>query len=360
MSVPFICNVPVTASAADPSAPLLYGHGLLGTKREGNGGSTVRLRERNFTVCSVDWAGMSEFDQLVVAGILQEASGMPIMADRLQQAHLNFAYVGRALIHPEGLAAQPAFQDGDGQPLIDVDAPLSYDGNSQGGIMGGATVALSPDIQRGVLGVPGMNYSTLLNRSLAFEQRELGAIYNANYPDPIERQLGFGLLQMLWDRGENNGYAHATTTSPLPNTPAKEVLLQVAFGDHLVTPLAAEVQARAYGARLLQTSLAEGRHWSDDPAFGLGVFDVDGDGAPQPHTGSALVYFDSGNSVPPSVNLPPVFDGEVDPHEDPRRDQLGADQRRTFLLTGVVEDVRDGAPYWTVECRGPFNPVACG
>ena len=46
---------------------------------------------------------------------------------------------------------------------------LYYDGNSQGGIIGGALMALEPDAEHGVLGVPGMNYSTLLNRSTDFE-----------------------------------------------------------------------------------------------------------------------------------------------------------------------------------------------
>ena len=46
---------------------------------------------------------------------------------------------------------------------------LFYDGNSQGGIMGGALTAVAPDFNRAVLGVPGMNYSTLLQRSVDFE-----------------------------------------------------------------------------------------------------------------------------------------------------------------------------------------------
>ncbi len=36
--------------------------------------------------------------------------------------------------------------------------------------MGGALTAVSPDIRRAVLGVPAMNYSTLLNRSADFPE----------------------------------------------------------------------------------------------------------------------------------------------------------------------------------------------
>jgi hypothetical protein len=39
-----------------------------------------------------------------------------------------------------------------------------------------------------------------------------------SYPDETERPLVLNLIQMLWDRGEPNGYAHRITTNPLPDT----------------------------------------------------------------------------------------------------------------------------------------------
>jgi hypothetical protein len=354
LSVPFVCNIPSTATADAPADPMLYGHGLLGTRTQANGFSTALLRERNFAPCGVDFTGMSTFDQPNVIATLQDMSGFGRLADRLQQGLLNFQFVGRALSHPGGLAADPRFQDAEGAPLIDVDT-LSYTGISQGGILGGAVVALAPDLTNGVIDVTGINYSTLLNRSVDWEGAAVGNLYYGYYRDPAERQLGFALMQMLWDRGEGSGYARRTTHDPLPNTPPHNLLMHVAFGDYQVANVAAEVHARSAGARLLQTSLADGRHWSDDPSFGLATFDVAGDGSILPHTGSALVYFDSGNDVPPSVNLPPR-DAGGDPHSDPRGDLAGTDQRATFLRTGTVVDVYDGEPYWTQVCRGAINP----
>ena len=52
--------------------------------------------------------------------------------------------------------------------FCDTRAGVVYDGNSQGGILGGVLVAVSPDVKRGVLGVTAMNYSILLNRSVDF------------------------------------------------------------------------------------------------------------------------------------------------------------------------------------------------
>ena len=58
---------------------------------------------------------------------------------------LNFLYLGRAMIHANGCAPIAAFQSG-GNPVIDT-SQLFYDGNSQGGILGGALTAVAPDFK---------------------------------------------------------------------------------------------------------------------------------------------------------------------------------------------------------------------
>jgi hypothetical protein len=221
-------------------------------------------------------------------------------------------------------------------------------------------VALAPDVRKASLGVPGGNYSTLLNRSVDWEGA-YGEVLYAAYPDKADQQLIFALLQMLWDRSETNGYTHALTDRPLPNTPAHRVLFQLAYADHQVANIAAEVDARTSGARLLQTSLAPGRHWADvtgERTFGLEVFDLDPEtGLPLPHEGSAIMYVDSGNDPGPLGNTPPR--DQTDPHGDPRADRAAHEQKTRFLRTGVVHDTRAGEPYWADRCRGPAHPAGC-
>jgi hypothetical protein len=94
--------------------------------------------------------------------------------------------------------------------------------------MGGIATAVSTEWTRAVLGVPAMNYSILLQRSIDWDTYRL--VYDPAYPDEVERQLGIILIQMLWDRGEANGYANHLTDDPLPNTPPHTVLMHVAFG----------------------------------------------------------------------------------------------------------------------------------
>lgn len=336
----FQCIIPRAALAdalatAVPARASIYGHGLLGQHTE-VGASNVRnmANEHNFVFCATRWIGMSAEDVPNAIAILQEMSGFPSFADRLQQAMVNQLFLARLMIHPQGFISDPAFQDGDGNPVIDT-SDVFYDGNSQGGIFGGVVMAIAQDITRGVLGVPGMNYSLLLHRSVDFDLYK--TFFHPAYPDEMVRPLCLALIQMLWDRAEPNGYARHIKYDPLPNTPSHDVLLHVAFGDHQVANVATEIEARTIGIPIHQPAIAPGRHSDVDPYFGI-------DPIPSyPHFGSALIIWDSGAPTPPIDNLPPR-DGS-DPHSDPRNSAIGRQQKSDFLQTGgFVSDVCSGAP----------------
>jgi hypothetical protein len=338
----FTCKIPRSSgvngtdpAAVKPARLSLYGHGLLGGQSEVGGSNVQKMADENDVMfCATDWIGMATEDVPNVATILADMSSFPTLPDRAQQGFLNFLFLGRAM--KKGFASDPAFQGPGGTPVIDT-SDLFYDGNSQGGIMGGALMAIAQDITRGVLGVPAMNYSTLLDRSVDFATYE--SVFNASYPSELDRQIVFGLIQMLWDRGEANGYAHHMTTDPLPGTPAHAVLMHVAYGDHQVANVAAEVEARTIGAGTNAGYLAPGRHWSVDPSYGIPVI---GTG----WTGSAFVYWDSGSDTPPNGNVPPTAATvRGDPHSDPRSTRLARDQKSAFLRTnGVFVDVCGGGP----------------
>ena len=347
----FRCRIPL-----DKGTPVmmgLYGHGLLGSRSQI--GDIRSPGEYGFGGCALDWIGMATEDVPTVAAILADLSRFPSLPDRSQQGFLNFLYAGRAMVHPKGFASDEAFQRDDGTPLIRTatatETPLYYDGNSQGGILGAGLMSVSVDAERGILGVPGNNYSTLLNRSVDCEGA-YGEAYYATYQNKAEQQLGFALIQMLWDRSEGNGYAHHTTTDPLRNTIPHEVMWQVAWSDHQVSNHAAEVSARTTGSPVMVPNLQRptGNHhweksWLIDPA---NLFSPT---ATYPHQGSALVYWDSGNTTPPNGNLPPTHNG--DPHGHPRSELAAAWQEAHFILTGQMADVCQGAPYLTR--RHPSN-----
>jgi len=336
----FICLIPRAAlpagtAAATAARAAIYGHGLLGSNDEVNAGNVEAMaNEHNFVFCATKWIGMADEDVPNAIGILRDLSKFPTLTDRLQQAMLNQLYLARLMIHPQGFVANPAFQNSSGDPVIDTSA-VYYDGNSQGGIYGGTVIAIAQDIKRGVLGVPGMNYSLLLTRSSDFTVYA-GLLY-PSYPNEFHRPLGLALIQMLWDRSDPNGYAHHMTSDPLPNTPPHKVLLHEAFGDHQVANVATEVEARTIGAFIHQPALAAGRHSDVMPYFAIPPIPTN------PFDGSAFIVWDSGAATPPITNTAPNV-GD-DPHSDPRSSPVARQQKSDFLQPdGTVVDVCNGAP----------------
>jgi hypothetical protein len=120
-------------------------------------------------------------------------------------------------------------------------------------------MAIAQDITRGVLGVPGINYSNLLTRSSDFPAYA-GFLYPA-YPNELTRQLLLSLIQQLWDRTDPNGLARYITNNNLPGTPQHFVMLHEAFGDHQVSNLATQIEARTIGASVHSPMLNRGRSY---------------------------------------------------------------------------------------------------
>lgn len=338
---PFVCNVPVAAIITpEPAHLVIYGHGLLGDHHEIDAGNVTDMgNEHNVVHCATKWAGMSEDDVANAASTLTNMGNFRTVADRLQQGVLNQIFLGRLMTKPGGLADLPRLRRANGQPLVDA-THLDYDGNSQGGIMGLMLAAVSPDIERAVLGVPGMNYSLLLPRSVDFDTYE--AVMKPAYPNDLDRTLIFGATQMLWDRGEGGGYAQHLTSDPYADTPVKQVLLDVALGDHQVTPLSAMVEARTIGATIHRPVAAAGRWAETEPGWGL-------ESTVYPSRGSAIIMWDSGVNPIPLENRPPRA-GD-DSHEDPRADRTVREQKATFLFLNRLDDVCNGG-----TCRAGHRP----
>ena len=287
----FVCLIPRAATPATPARVSLYGHGLLGSANEVNAANVAAMAgEHDFAFCATDWEGMASEDVPNAIGILGDFSKMKSLADRLQQGFVNQLYLGRLLIHPQGFAADPAFQPA-GLPVLDT-SNLFFDGNSQGGIFGGALTAFAPDFTRASLGVPAMNYSVLLPRSVDFDT--YAKILNPAYPKQSDRPLVLDLAQILWDRGEPDGVAAHMTDDPLPNTPKHQVLMQVAFGDHQVSMFQAEVQARTIGARVHQPAFTAGRSPQKNPLWGISALPSG------PYAGSGIVFWDAGAGTVPA------------------------------------------------------------
>ncbi len=353
----FVCNIPRSASAAAPARPSLYGHGLFGSATEINSTPLEQLsNEHDIMLCATDWIGMSRNDIPTAIGILQDLSGFPKLTDRVDQSMVDFMYLGRAMIHPSGFGSNPAFQIGGGSTINA--SRLYYVGGSQGGIFGGTLTAVAPDFDRAILAVPGMDYSVLLPRSVDFDAYSQ-VLYPA-YPNQAVRPLLLSLIQQLWDRSDPDGFANHMTAHPYPNTPSHKVFIEEAFGDHQVTNVMTEIEARTIGASLRTPILDPGRGSEKRPFFGISRIKS------FPFTGNAIEVWDIGplrnvggqvlgTPTPPSINKPNR--PGVDPHGPDASEQVtGRRQASDFLMPDAqskITDVCGPKPCYLAGWTGP-------
>ncbi len=345
--VVFACLIPRSADPnpsapsqpVRPGRPVLYGKGLFSLATEMDASGVLASADRfDLVQCSISPLGLDANDEIYDAGIVQNLSQFAAVPDRLQQAILSSLFLERLMASPAGLAGNPAFRadGGKGPPLIDTSIPLTYYGNSEGSLLGGAVTAVSTQLRRAVLGVPSMNYSILLDRSVDFTG--FSSLFSSAYPSHSEQLLALDLMQMLWDRGETDGYAEQLTSHPLPGTPPHQVLLQMAFGDHQVANVSTEIEARTIGASIHVPILRPHRAVGD-PFWGISQI------RSYPYTGSAALFLwdDIYVFAPPAGNVPPTVG--PDPHNYvPRAVPAAQDQLAHFLETGQVINVCGAAP----------------
>lgn len=271
---PFVLIVPRSATVDDPATVMWYGHGLLGERYEAESFADL-ANQYNYAIVATDWSGMASDDVDNIVGIITggDMGQFRSVPDRLQQGFLNALLATRMVgnrFSKDPLVVQ------DGKSLIKSDEKV-YFGGSQGGIFGAVYMALSTDVTRGVLAVPGQSYNLLLQRSVNFDS--FIGLMRVTYPSQLDIQMALALVQMEWDRAEPNGYSHRATTNPLPGTPEHQTLLLVSIGDHQVTTLGAHIMARAMGAKNLAPV--------NRSVFGL-------EEATGPFSGSGMIEYDFG------------------------------------------------------------------
>ncbi len=325
--VPWTLRIPCSVTE-DPGLSMLiqYGHGFFGDHGESGTGWLSEFNDANqIVLIASDWTGMEERDATALAaGIAGNASNFSVLPEGTFQGFAEYMAVLRLARGP--LADDPVSQidvDGTLVPTIDPDN-FGYYGISQGGILGGAYVAMSPDIERAVFGVTGGPYSYLTHRSADFDP--FFTIFKAKYSDHREIGLLIQNFQMLWDAGDNVGWGYDMNRDVPAGYPAKQVLIQNALGDAQVSTYAGELQGRMYGVNTVAPQTRA-------------LYGVEERTAP--FTGSAIVEWAfSDIEDAPLTNSPPNVD--TDPHECPRRHPAAQQQVVHFLETGEVQQFCEG------------------
>ncbi len=323
---PFLVQIPNSAITGTPGAILQNGHGLLGSKEEGQDGYMAEIcDEKDYVEIAVDFIGFAHDDvNTVVNAIDTDLSTWKNVIDRQHQGMINQLLAMRMM---KGSFWKDPLVQWNMQSAIDP-AHCYYRGDSQGGIMGTTYMTLSTDVTRGYLGEPGMPYSLLLNRSVDFQPYALllEAATSSNY---MAMQIIMGAMQMLWDSTEPDGYAPYLSENMLPNTPAHNVVMNTAIGDQQVTPLGAHIIARTIKAQDMKPVNRE--------LFGIQDADA-------PFTGNGLTEYDFGLPPAPITDVP-MTSGD-DPHDKVRQLPASIEQTDTFLRTGQIQNYCGG------PCKG--------
>jgi hypothetical protein len=250
---PFTLLVPrsLVEPGADAGRLLAFGHGLMGSGSGEGGGGFLRGFGNDYEMVTVatDWWGMCDRDLVTVGRALSDVGEFAATGERLMQGIINQLVLTRSF---KGACKDLPELQHEGHSVIDDGDPY-WLGISQGGIFGGTVMALSQDTTKGALLVGGVNYPVMIGRSVDFEEYEL--VYKAWYDRRIDRELLMNVMSSLWDWTDPGAWLHRTVHDPLPNTPAKQILYQIARDDAQVPNLSSDMAVRALGIPLMSPSI---------------------------------------------------------------------------------------------------------
>lgn len=316
-------NIPHSARTSTNTMDLvLYGHGLLGTGEQvlSSYNRPVANRE-HFIMFGASLTGFDDAMLTTVGLALRNMSAFEWVAETIHQGLAEYLMLARIM---QRQASQLSVVTNNG---ITVSSNLYYSGISQGGIFGATLMAIATDITHGHLGVPGSNYSLLLQRSVDFEP--FFSMLQTAYATSTDHAILLSTVQQIWEMTDPVSYMRHITAEPFANTPNHRVLLAPAKGDYQVSVLSNELAARAdIGLPIME------RYDDERTVYGVSY-------ASYPRQGSGIVLWDFGNPWPPAGNVTPS-DSLGDPHGKPRRNADHIRQLGHFLRTGEIIDVCGG------------------
>ena len=213
--------------------------------------------------------------------------------------------------------------DGEFQPL-DA-ANITYMGISNGGTQGFNIMTVAPNLDKGVLVVPGGALTHMLQRASPWTT--MGAVVSTKFDDPRELQLGTSLMQLHLDQWDAANFVDHLVEPRFEGRSEVKVVLHEAIGDAQVSNMIT--------------------HWLADeagiPAFAPNTWEPAGlETIPaENHDGnSALYIYDEGYEPLPLDNTPPVENGA---HETIRDLDSYKTHVAAFIEEGDIIYVCEGA-----------------
>jgi len=321
-----------TACPTVPRPTVIFGHGLFGSAQDYLSDSFVQSLAKTycFNIVAGDFIGLTSRQLALAPLAVNDMNKGAEITEKLGQSIIDFIALETMTRGP--LGTHPEFQS-NGTSVIDP-AKVFYVGGSLGGIMGNTFMAYDPNITRGVLAVPGGDWSLLFERSNAWHLL-MGAAQGA-YPDPEVYQLNLAFLGMGMEPYDPITTAAHVLHDPLPGVPAKTILIWYTMGDCLVSNITTELVARTMGIDFLAPNVKD--VWHLTPKAG-------------PLVSGINVYNDHPTPLPPDTNVPPAQDNGT--HSGINRKPSALREVEKFLLENtVVQTCGTGS-------NGSGAPAAC-
>jgi hypothetical protein len=316
--------VQVPQSARTTPAKLVHlGHGLLQSADQVTLGSRRGFSARNNAILfATDWWGLASDDLgFLATELLQNIDNFPAIVERIMQGIVNQIALDYVM---QGAFADDPLMNPDNKPLYDK-SKVYYWGHSLGGINGIPYVALSPKVERAIIGAAGFPFPLLLERSVAF--KPFLAIFDTSYPKKMDQLIGLQVLGLPWTEAEPTGFVDHLIESPFDGRPQRRVFSYMTKNDDLVTNLSSESYFRTIG--LKQVEPVNRTTWGLDSIAG-------------PVEGSAFFDFDTQRNDPPVPSGNTGAGAQNGAHDYPSVDELLQKMQADFLYTGTITNLCDG------------------
>jgi hypothetical protein len=299
-----------------PRPTIIFGHGLFGSSKEYLSDNFVidLAADHCFVIIAGDFIGLSSAQFYLAPLAVNDLNRGPQITEKLAQSVIDFMALESITRGP--MATSDAFKY-EGTPVIDPTRTY-YVGGSLGGIMGNVFMAYDPNITKGVLAVPGGNWSLLFERSNAWSLL-IGAAQGA-YPNEELYQLNLAMsLGMGFEPYDPMTTAAHVTKDPLFGNPVKKILMWYAVGDSLVTNISTEMVARTMGMQMTAPSVKT--------PWGIST-------ATTPLVNGITLYDEHKLPLPAETNEPPREDNGT--HSGVNRNPANLRQVEQFLLQDSV------------------------
>ncbi len=320
--VPFLVTVPQTVDETRPT--VLYGHGFFSHMDEPTWSSLQGLiQPSRVTMVSTNFIGFNEDDQFEAFSILTDLNRTDEITAMQMQSEAHFVVLARMV--KEQMAGVLTENRGNGDfPVMDADQVL-YMGISNGGTQGLTIMSVAPNIDRGILVVPGGGLIHFLQR--ASQWLTMGPMLAVKFADDLDFQLGSAMMQTHLDPFDSINFVDHLVSPRFDGRDPVKIVIHEAVEDAQVNNMVTHWIART----------------ADVPAFSPNTLEPFGiDTLPtEEYMGQAAMYiYDEGYAPLPVTNTPPTENGA---HGSVRELDVYKEHLTAFIETGRIIYSCEGA-----------------